>query len=39
MIVAEPDRGAGFSSFAPRVMLAEADLPATGLIQPASRVS
>ncbi len=38
IIVIEPDRGAGFSSFAPRVMLAEADLPATGLIQPASRV-
>jgi putative ABC transport system permease protein len=39
IIVIEPDRGAGFSSFAPRVMLAEADLPATGLIQPASRVN
>ena len=38
IIVVEPDRGAGFSTFAPRVMLAEADLPATGLIQPASRV-
>jgi putative ABC transport system permease protein len=38
VIVIEPDRGAGFSSFAPRVMLAEADLAATGLIQPASRV-
>ena len=38
VIVVEPDRGAGFSSFAPRVMLAEADLPSTGLIQPASRV-
>jgi len=38
-IVIEPDRGAGFSSFAPRVMLNEADLPATGLIQPASRVT
>ena len=38
IIVIEPDRGAGFSSFAPRVMLAEADLPATGLVQPASRV-
>ena len=34
----EPDRGAGFVNFSPRVMLAEADLPATGLIQPASRV-
>ncbi len=39
IIVVEPDRGAGFAAFAPRVMLAEADLPATGLIQPASRVS
>jgi putative ABC transport system permease protein len=39
IIVVEPDRGAGFSSFAPRVLFSEADLPATGLIQPASRVS
>ena len=39
VIVIEPDRGAGFMSFAPRVMLNEADLPATGLIQPASRVT
>jgi len=39
IIVIEPDRGAGFMSFAPRVMLNQADLPATGLIQPASRVS
>ncbi len=38
-IVIEPDRGAGFMSFSPRVMLNQADLPATGLIQPASRVS
>jgi putative ABC transport system permease protein len=35
----EPDRGAGFQAFAPRVLLNEADLPATGLIQPASRVN
>ncbi len=35
----EPDRDAGFMSFAPRVLLAEADLAATGLIQPASRVN
>ncbi len=34
----EPDRGAGFLSFAPRVMLNQADLAQTGLIQPASRV-
>ncbi len=39
LIVAEPDRGAGFMSFSPRVMLNQADLPATGLIQPASRVT
>ena len=39
IIVIEPDRGAGFSTFAPRVMLNEADLPSTALIQPASRVS
>ncbi|MEX8496649.1 ABC transporter permease [Leptothrix ochracea] len=35
----EPDRGAGFLSFAPRVMMAEADLAATDLVQPASRIS
>lgn len=39
IIVIEPDRGAGFLGFAPRVMLSQADLPATGLIQPASRVT
>jgi len=39
IIALEPDRGAGFVSFAPRVMLNEADLPATGLVQPASRVT
>jgi putative ABC transport system permease protein len=39
LIVTEPDRGAGFSSFAPRVMLNQADLTATGLIQPASRIT
>lgn len=39
IITIEPDRGAGFISFAPRVMLALSDLPATGLIQPASRVT
>jgi putative ABC transport system permease protein len=35
----EPDRGAGFSSFSPRVMLGHPDLAATGLVQPASRVT
>jgi putative ABC transport system permease protein len=38
-IVIEPDRGAGFINFAPRVMLHLDDLPATGLVQPASRVT
>lgn len=35
----EPDRGAGFMNLMPRVMVAQADLPSTGLIQPASRVT
>jgi putative ABC transport system permease protein len=39
IIVVEPDRGAGFMSFAPRVMLNDADLAATALVQPASRVT
>ncbi|MBK6862373.1 MAG: FtsX-like permease family protein [Ideonella sp.] len=38
IIVVEPDRGTGFATFAPRVLFSEADLAATGLIQPASRV-
>ncbi|MDP3205834.1 MAG: FtsX-like permease family protein, partial [Hydrogenophaga sp.] len=39
VIVVEPDRGAGFMSFAPRVMINNADLPVTGLVQPASRLN
>ncbi|HEY8049158.1 MAG TPA: FtsX-like permease family protein [Ramlibacter sp.] len=39
IITLEPDRGAGFLSFAPRVMINDADLPASHLIQPASRVT
>ncbi len=39
VIVLEPDRGAGFMSFSPRVMFNESDLAATALIQPASRVT
>jgi putative ABC transport system permease protein len=39
VIVLEPDRGTGFVNFAPRVMVNEADLPASRLVQPASRVS
>lgn len=38
LITQEPDRGAGLSSFTPRVMLNEKDIAATGLVQPASRV-
>ncbi len=39
VIALEPDRGTGFVNFAPRVMINEADLPASRLVQPASRVS
>src|SRR5450830_1155656 len=39
IIVNEPDRGAGFMSFAPRVMINRADIAATQLIQPASRLT
>ena len=39
IIAVEPDRGGGFLNFSPRVMLNQSDLPATGLIQPASRVT
>ena len=39
VIVQEPDRGTGFISFSPRVMINQADVPSTGLIQPASRTN
>ena len=39
IVVNEPDRGGGFMNFAPRVMLNQADLAATHLVQPASRVT
>ena len=39
VITLEPDRGSGFMSFAPRAMINAADIAATGLVQPASRVS
>ena len=38
-IAVEPDRGTGFMNFSPRVMVNSADMEATGLIQPASRIS
>ena len=39
VIEREPDRGAGFMNFAPRVMINAADLDATALVQPASRIT
>jgi len=39
IIVTEPDRGGGFMSFAPRVMINQADIQATALVQPASRLN
>ncbi|MEN9768856.1 MAG: hypothetical protein RLZZ180_486 [Pseudomonadota bacterium] len=39
LIIQEPDRGGGFMSFSPRVMVNQIDVPATGLIQPASRTN
>lgn len=38
VLTIEPDRGAGFLGFSPRVMLHWSDLAATGLVQPASRL-
>ena len=37
-IVLEPDRGAQFANFSPRVMFHLEDLPATELVQPGSRI-
>src|SRR5690606_40308983 len=39
VIAFEPDRGAGFMNFAPRVMLGQRDLAATNLVQFGSRVT
>ena len=39
LIHREPDRGANFMNFAPRVMLHQQEVAATGLVQPASRIS
>jgi putative ABC transport system permease protein len=39
VLMSEPDRGAGFMNFAPRIMMNQADLAATGLVQPASRLN
>jgi putative ABC transport system permease protein len=39
IIVSEPDRGGGFISFSPRVMVNQADVAATALVQPTSRAT
>ncbi|MFM9879036.1 MAG: ABC transporter permease [Burkholderiaceae bacterium] len=39
VIALEPDRGGGFLNFSPRVMVNQADVAATQLIQPASRLN
>jgi putative ABC transport system permease protein len=39
LIATEPDRGASFSNFAPRVMFALSDLAATGLVDSYARVT
>lgn len=39
LIGIEPDRGAGFINFAPRALIHQADVAATQLVQPASRLT
>lgn len=39
LIAVEPDRGAGFVNFSPRVLIRSSDLAATQLVQPASRIT
>ena len=39
LIAIEPDRGTGFAALAPRVMFNVADVAATGLVQPSSRIT
>jgi putative ABC transport system permease protein len=39
ILTIEPDRGVQFFNIAPRVMMNARDLPATGLVQPGSRIS
>src|SRR5215467_9269034 len=38
VLTLEPDRGVSFMNFAPRVLVRIEDLPATGLVQPQSRI-
>jgi len=39
VLTLEPERGANFFNLAPRLMMNVADVPATGLVQPGSRIS
>ena len=39
VLISRPDQGGTFSDLAPSLLMNEADLPSTGLIQPGSRVS
>ena len=39
VLISRPDQGGTFADLAPSLIMNEADLPATGLIQPGSRVS